>query len=240
MTQGFFAASVAASQQQYRLNVHANNLANVNTEGFKAKVPVFSDLLYRTLITADQSELRRGTGSRMVQTTTDFTEGAPKESAQFQSYTIFGRGFFMVENPATGDRFYTRSGNFHFGLIPGGAPGGEDTYYLCNPEGYYVLDQNQQPIVMGEEDETYPVGVFDFTNTDDITSVTDSRLTPVDKNGDPLPASGTARRGLLEMSNTDVGHEFAKVIESQRTFTYALKMIQTQDETETTVNDLRS
>jgi len=242
MTQGFYAASAAVSQQQSRLNVHANNLANINTDGFKAKKPIFGDLLYRRLVAADQSEIQRGSGSRLVQTTTDFSSGAPKETVTPQNYMIFGRGFFAVRNPETQEIFYTRSGDFHMGLMGnevGVGPNGETIRYLCTPQGYHVLDQNENPIPMDDPNAEYPVGLFDFVNTDDMQSVNDSLMSPVVKNGDPIPSTGTVRYGWREMSNTDIGGEFAKIVESQRSFSYMLKMIQTDDELESTINGLR-
>ena len=70
---------VAASQQQQRMNVTANNLANVNTVGFKSEQANFSDLLYRNWTGPDNAQLPRGSGSRMIQTTTDFAEGRNDE-----------------------------------------------------------------------------------------------------------------------------------------------------------------
>ena len=63
---------------------------------------------------------------------------------------------------------------------------------------------------------------------------------PVEKNGQLRVGAGTLLQGYLENSNVDLANELSKVIESQRSFTYALKMIQASDEIETTVNDLRS
>ena len=81
MNQSFYAASVAASQQQKRLNVTANNLANVNNAGFKAEKTQFSDLLYRNWTGPDNAVLPRGSGSRMIQTATDFSQGAMMDEA---------------------------------------------------------------------------------------------------------------------------------------------------------------
>ena len=66
-----------------------------------------------------------------------------------------------------------------------------------------------------------------------------NRYVPVEKNGELEMGSGTLVQGCLESSNTDLARELSKVIESQRSFQYVLKMIQTSDEIETTVNGLR-
>ena len=238
MNQSFYAAAVAASQQQQRLNVTANNLANVNTAGFKAEQANFSDLLYRNWTGPDNAQLPRGSGSRMIQTTTDFATGALQAREDGQNYAIEGDGFFALRNPETGETSYTRAGAFHWGSV---MQGEQTTYYLCNAEGYYVLDQNQQPIALGQDPEgDYQPGVFDFANTDGMLHLGNNRFAPVAKNGPVLQGEGNAIHGMLEMSNTDIGTEFAKVIEAQRSFSYALKMVQTQDEIESTINSLRN
>ena len=73
MNQSFYTATVGAWQQQVRLNVHGNNIANVNNYGFKAKKPVFSDLMYGYIQGAEQEEMPRGTGAYMVTADTDFS-----------------------------------------------------------------------------------------------------------------------------------------------------------------------
>ena len=155
-----------------------------------------------------------------------------------QNYAINGSGFFALLNPQTGEISYSRAGNFHWGSV---TQGGLETFYLCDPDGYYVLDQNQQPIALGQDAEAdYPVGVFDFANTDNMQHLGNNRFAPVAKNGPVMPGEGQAVHGMLEASNADVGTEFAKVIEAQRSFSYALKMVQTQDEIESTINGLRN
>lgn len=238
MNQSFYAAAVAASQQQQRLNVTANNLANINTQGFKAEQANFADLLYRNWTGPDNAELPRGSGSRMIQTTTDFAQGAMMVQDSGQNYAIQGDGFFGLLNPQTGEICYTRAGAFHWGSVN---QGGGTVWYLCDADGYYVLGQNQQPIELGDDPEAdYPVGVFDFANTDGMEHLGGNRFAPVAKNGPAVAGEGVAVHGMLEASNADVAEEFAKVIEAQRSFTYALKMVQTQDEIETTINSLRN
>lgn len=236
MNQGFFSASVAASQQQQRLNVMANNLANVNTVGFKAERPAFSDLLYQNLNGVDGALLPRGAGAKMMQAPTDFEQGALQDSAYAQDYAIEGRGFFAVRDGRTNEISYTRAGAFHMGSVNAN---GQTLYYLADSDGRFVLDQNEQPIPMNDENARYPVGVFDFANTDGMQHVGDTRFQPVAKNGPVQPAQSVVVQKMLEASNTDVGGEFGRVVETQRAFSYALKMVQVSDEVQTTINGLR-
>ncbi len=236
MNQSFYAAAVAASQQQQSLNVVSNNIANTNTVGFKAEQAQFSELLYRTY-TGAEDDVYRGSGSRIMQTTTDFQSGAIIQRPDGQNYAIDGDGFFAVQDQETNEISYTRAGSFHWGNTTDNL----NEFYLCDAEGDYVLDQNQQPILMGDDPEAqYPVGVFDFINTDDMQHVGSNRLIPVNKNGTVLAGTGSVIFGAVESSNTDIATQFTKIIEAQRSYSYALKMVQTQDEIESTINSLRS
>lgn len=236
MNQSFYAAAVAASQQQQSLNVVSNNIANVNTVGFKAQQAQFSELLYQ-IYNGAEDEVYRGTGSRIMQTTTDFRNGAFIQRADGQNYAINGDGFFAVMNPETNEISYTRAGSFHWGNTANNL----NEFYLCDSQGNYVLDQNQQPILMGEDNTAqYPVGVFDFANTNDMQHVGNNMLAPVAKNGQVMAGTGTVVFGAVEASNADVTTEFTKIIEAQRSYSYALKMVQTQDEIESTINGLKS
>lgn len=236
MNQSFYAAAVAASQQQQSLNVVSNNIANINTIGFKSEQAQFSELLYRTYAGAED-DVFRGSGSRIIQTTTDFQNGALIARSGGQNYAINGDGFFAVQDPSTNEISYTRAGSFHWGNTEDNI----NQFYLCDAEGNYVLNQNQQPILMGEDAEAqYPVGVFDFINTDDMQHVGQNRLVPVAKNGNVLAGTGSVVFGAVEGSNADLATQFTKIIEAQRSYSYALKMVQTQDEIESTINSLRS
>ena len=236
MNQSFYAAAVAASQQQQSLNVVSNNIANINTIGFKSQQTQFSELLYTAYQGAENDDFR-GSGSSIMQTSTDFADGALIARSGGQNYAISGNGFFAVQNPQTNQISYTRAGSFHWGNTDNNL----NEFYLCDAEGNYVLDQNQQPILMGEDAEAqYPVGVFDFINTDDMQHIGNNRLLPVEKNGDVLVGTGKVVFGAVEGSNADLTTQFTKIIEAQRSYSYALKMVQTQDEIESTINGLRS
>lgn len=234
MNQAFYAASVAASQQQQRLNVISNNIANINTTAFKSELPQFSELLYQNYQSPNGEQVYRGAGSRMMQTTTNFN-GSALDYNGGQSYAISGNGFFAILNPQTNEISYTRAGAFHWGSTEN-----EDEFYLCDPDGSYVLDQDMQPIVLGDDSNAQcPVGVFDFENRNGMIHMGGNKFRPVEKNGPVLPGTGSVMFGVVETSNTDISTQFAHMIETQRSFTYALKMVQTQDEIHTTINSLK-
>lgn len=257
MNMSFFTAAVGAEQQQKRLNVQGNNIANVNTYGFKAQKPSFTSLMYNNINGIDNAELPRGAGARMSMAGTDFGDGALADTGRVQDYAIMGNGFFGLYDPATGEVSYTRDGSFSLSefqrpmteqeLAQAQAEDPEieegalkTVYMLSDNQGRFVLSDMGSTLEVSDSQAVQPVGVFDFVNTDGMIRMGDNRYIPADKNGQVRFGDGEAISGKLEMSNTDLAEQMVKVIEAQRSFSYALKMVQTSDEIETTTNGLRS
>lgn len=260
MNISFYTATTGAIQQQDRLDVHANNIANVNTYGFRAKQPSFSQLMTGPVV-GIEGDLMRGVGARMEDAATDFRQSGLTGTERKLDYAINGQGFFGLLDPRTGEVSYTRDGSFTLSELKEQgeaertevnengetvtAQGEVSHWYLSDGMGRFVLGRNGQRIEVDAEtaEKTdipeLPVGVFDFINHDGMLSLGDNRLIPVDKNGGVGLGSGEAVQGYLELSNADLANELAKVIESQRSFQYMLRMITTSDEIETTVNGLR-
>ena len=111
MDMSFYTCAVRAHQQQRRLDVHANNIANVNNYGFRARVPSFSVLMTNTMKAIDEDQ-RRGAGSRLEASSPDFRMGRFWGTERGLDYAINGRGFFAVMDPLTGQVGYTREGSF--------------------------------------------------------------------------------------------------------------------------------
>ena len=213
MNQSFYTGVVGAHQQLRRLNVIGNNIANVNTFGFKADRARFTALMDRNIVGADE-ELQEGVGTRLLMTSTDHSQGAPATGRNLD-FMIEGDGFFALADLET-------------------------AYYLSDGEGRFVLSREGVMIEITDPYAELPVGIFDYSNYDGMGELVDTRYLPVDKNGDLWMGTGELRRGVLEMSNADLADELSKVIESQRAYGLALKMVQTSDEIETTINNLRN
>jgi len=242
MNCSFYTAAVGAANQQERLDVHGNNIANINTYGFKAGKPTFTQLMYGMVDGIEGEELPRGTGSRLDAADTDFSPTSLHETGFAYDYAIEGWGFFALMDPATGDYTYSRDGSF--------APAqfqinGQTGWYLSDGVGRLVMGQDGRPIEIEHPEVSQPVGdplnvgIFDFINYNGMKYQGDNRFNPVDKNGQVRRGSGKLIQGYLEDSNADLANEFTKVIETQRSFTYMLKMVSASDEIETTVNNLR-
>ncbi len=245
MNQSFFIASVGAHQQLKRLTVHGNNIANLNTYGFKAEKSRFASLMYDDLKASDEEMRPYGVGAALWTTDTDFKSGAFTQTLRDQDYAIAGDGFFAIADLNTGAITLTRNGAFVISELmrPTGEvdENGQDIteriYYLSDNEGRFVLSETGGMIEVEDEHKAQPVGVFDYMNYDGMEHVGDTMFRAVDKNGGIRVSD--ARQGFLEMSNADLAEEMTKVIESQRAYGMALKMVQTSDEIETTINGLR-
>lgn len=240
MIQAFYSAAVGAQQQMERMGVHGNNIANVNTYGYKAEKPAFHALMYSMVDGVNGVQLPKGSGTAMASTATDFSDGVIEETGRTQDYAIVGNGFFALYDPESQEISYTRDGSFTPGMFlqTNEAGEAEEVWYLTDGEGRQVLDNQGYPIRMTDTDAEQPVGVFLIQYEDGLQHAGSGRFLAGEKNGTVWISDAEVRRGYLETSNTDLATELGKVIETQRAYTYALRMVTTADEVETTINNL--
>ena len=240
MLQAFYNAALGAQQQMQRLNIQANNIANVNTFGFRAEKPSFEALMYRMVNGVDGEQLPKGSGTRIVSTATDHTDAPIEETGRSQDYAIAGDGFFALYDPSTGEVSFTRDGSFAAGSFQEQDENGEwhEVYYLTDGDGRQVLNTGGYPIPMTDLNERQPVGVFLIQYESGLQHLDGGRFLGTDQSGSVWMGTADVLQGYLETSNTDLAYEIGKVIEVQRSYSYALKMVATADEVETTVNNL--
>ncbi|MCI8294261.1 MAG: flagellar hook-basal body complex protein [Hespellia sp.] len=235
MYTSFYTAARGAMEEQRKMDVVANNLANVNNYGYKSKRAVFSDLMYYNLnnYTGEDTPLKAGTGVVMEMTKTDFEPSGVVTTEGNYDYAIVDDGFFMMRNPISNEITYTRNGHFSLSLRG-------NTFYLVNDAGNFVLDENQNPITVIDGEMSGEIGVYGFNILDGMLSVGDNEFSPVAKNGAPYLIRGArVIDHALEMSGTHVADEFTQMIEAQRAYSYALRMVTTSDEIISTINALR-
>lgn len=245
MYQSFYSAYVGASQCNKRLSIIANNLSNVNNNGFKPKDAAFSELIERNLNDSEDAvtELQSGVGAKVARTYTSFEVDSFHETRSSFDYAITRRNtFFMLRDPDTGAITYTRDGHFHRAERA-------DGFYLMTDNDKFVLDRAGQPIRAditdvvngGTIESGQEIGLFTFNNPSRLMSVTANEYVPSDAGAAAIPVEERALiQGMLENSGTDVAEEFTHAIECQRAFSYALRMVTTSDEIVSTINNLRS
>lgn len=237
MNMSFYTAALGAVGQQEKMNVIANNIANVNTDGFRSKNAVFSDLMYYNMRDEQGADTRvkAGSGIAMGRTDTDFSESSMAPTGGNTDFAISGRGFFMLQDPNTQAVSYSRNGKFNMSLRA-------DGFYLVNDNGKLVLDENRNPIRLDEEGIVGGArpGIYTFPVQQGMLNTGNNELTATEKNGEPvLSADAELHQGYLEQSNVNLADEMSKTIECSRAYSYVLKMIQTSDEIEQVINSLR-
>lgn len=231
---------------QVRMDVIGNNIANVNTTGYKTGRANFQDTLYQTMGAADSaSGYQVGTGVNVGSVSNNFNQGPLQATGRLFDFAIAGAGFFGVLDNNDNLRF-TRDGSFFI----------DKEGNLVNSAGLYVVDTDEEPIVIeleegqslddvtinetGEifldEESLGTIGLFNFTNPAGLTRAGDNLFMENNNTGertsneDGPEGFGEIRSGYLEMSNIDIAEEMANLITSQRGFQANSRVFTTADE----------
>lgn len=149
MVRSLWTAATGMIAQQVNIDTIANNLANVNTTGYKTEVNEFKSLLYQNLqrktTTADgrpkPTSAQVGLGVRNASITSLYKQGPLLSSEKDTNFAIDGKGFFAVQG-GDGNTYYTRNGNFDWAL------GENKSNMLTTSDGLPVLDTQGRPIVL--------------------------------------------------------------------------------------------
>ncbi len=238
---------------QMKIDTISNNLANVNTVGFKKQRLEFKDMMYERLTGHHFLEdegypvgLEVGHGVLPAATTRTFTNGSFERTGNQLDFAANGEGFFVVENPR-GEAFYTRDGSFKISVS-------EEGSYLTTSDGYYVQaeggrvnlgqnikdinvdqDGNITVVRMGEEvPEKIDKLLFKkFINPAGLEGVGRNFYQETLVSGEAMDVAGNGKgeiwQGHLEMSNVEVVDEMINLITAQRAYEVNSKTIQTVD-----------
>ena len=249
MNQALWVAKTGLEAQQTRMGVITNNLANVNTTGFKRDRAIFEDLMYQTVRqpgaqTSQNSQLPSGlmlgTGVHTVATEKLHTQGNIVQTGNSFDLAISGRGFFQVTRP-DGTTGYTRDGSFQvdsqgqmvtssgFIVQPG----------ITVPQGTLSLtvgaDGTVSALVTGNAAPTQigTLQLADFINTAGLQPIGNNLALETAASGSPqagnpgLNGLGTLVQGSVESSNVNVVEELVNMIETQRAYEMNSKAIST-------------
>ncbi len=194
MMRSLWTAASGMTSQQTSVDTIANNLANVNTIGYKQEQTQFKSLLYQQLqakTTSANGENKPvgaqvGLGSRVSAVTSVYTQGALNATESSTDFAINGDGFFAVRDTTTDETVYTRNGHFTWATAAEGV-------MLSTSEGYPVLSADGTEIVLGQDasGEAYKTNL--------ITIDTDGNLLYPDESNNP--ASIGIKIGLYQFSN---------------------------------------
>lgn len=245
-------ARAGLDAQDQRMRVIANNLANVNTIGFKRDRAEFETLAYQLVTAAGANSagddryaigLNLGTGVRMTGTSREVTQGTMNNTGNPLDMAIEGEGYFQVTRP-DGTIAYTRAGNFH--LSPEGK--------IVTSEGMPLqpeiqIPENAQSITIGadgtvsvslpgqvEQSQVGKIEIARFVNPAGLQAIGNNLYMETTASGTAQTGApteegrGAIRQSQLEMSNVNVVQELVDMIETQRAYEVNSKMISATDE----------
>jgi flagellar basal-body rod protein FlgG len=259
MLRALYSSAAGMESQQMNLDVISNNLANVNTTGFKKSKIEFQDLLYQTTRSAgaDQGSgnqlptgLQVGHGSRPVATSKIFTNGELTQTGERLDVAIQGDGFLEVQL-ADGTRAYTRDG-----ALKTSSDG-----RITTSDGL-VLQGGFQPIPPGTTaisispggdvtttgpsgSQSFKVQLVRFTNPAGLDSLGRNLYKETTASGSPELGNpgengfGELAQGYLEMSNVKIVEEMVNMIVAQRAYEINSKAVQSADEMMQLSNNLK-
>ncbi|KJE28972.1 flagellar basal body rod protein FlgG [Geobacillus thermoleovorans] len=257
MLRSMYSGIGAMRNFQTKLDVIGNNIANVNTYGFKKGRTVFKDLMSQTISGASgpnagagrggTNPKQVGLGSQLAAIDTVHTQGSLQTTGRVLDLAISGDGFFVVGDASGNNRMYTRAGNFYL----------DSQGYIVNADGQYLLSTsngrlgvptNAKSLSIGADGQVtivdasgnlQTIGTIQlakFANNDGLEKAGNNLFRETTNSGTPTTGApgangtGTIVSGALEMSNVDLAEEFTEMIVAQRGFQANTRIITTSDE----------
>lgn len=261
MLRALWTAASGMQSQQTNIDVIANNLANVNTTGFKKSRADFQDLIYQSLKTTGSPStnttqvptgIQIGLGTRLAAVTKIFTSGDLTQTGNDLDMAIEGDGFFQIQMP-DGTTAYSRAGAFKK----------DSTGRVVTSDGYPLLPEiviptnatkisvgNDGTVSVNQAGQTAPTNVGNiqlaqFANPAGLAAQGKNLFLPTDSSGNATTGTpgqtglGTVSQGFLEMSNVNVASEMVNMIVGQRAYEINSKAVQAGDEMLQTANNMK-
>ncbi len=246
--------------QQTNLDVIANNLANVNTTGFKEQRAEFQDLMYQTIRSSgaptggessNPEPAQIGLGSKVISTATTFSQGSFLTTNSPTNMAVSGEGFFQVVKDGT--TFYTRDGSFK--LDANGLMVTNDGYpiepQITVAPGTTSLNISPTGVVTGilpgaaDATELGRIQIANFANPAGLTRMGQNLFQAGGASGDPVVGdpgqngTGQIQQYVVEGSNVQLVEEMVRMITAQRAYEINSKAIQTADDMLSQLNQLK-
>lgn len=258
-------AASGMKAQQLNIDTVSNNLANVNTTGYKKQRMEFKDLLYETVQKSNIIEgqgspvnLQIGHGVMPSATNRLFENGNLDRTENPTDLGLSGPGFFSVMSPTSEFPLYTRDGAFKLSVDG-------DSKRLVTSEGYTVLSADDDEIVIedgqtdltidedgnisvknedGTTEEIGKIKIVEFLNPGGLEAIGKNMFKATNASGEEVPLEDEERntkiyQGFLESSNVQIVDEMIKMIMAQRAYEVNSKSIQTADDMMQMANNLR-
>ena len=252
------AAVTGAQAQQLRIDTIANNVANVNTDGFKRVEATFSDLFYVNLKRAGILEnaeaaprpigVQIGMGTRIIGTFRNMEQGALRQTFHPLDVAITGNGYFAIQLP--NNRVgYTKTGAFQRDPESGNiiTPDGNSLETAISIPANVVTENIQiaeNGVITAQDpaDPTQIIEIFTFPNESGLEAIGNNMLVETVGSGEAIAVedvTGRFKQGFLETSNVKAVEELTKLIEAQRAYELNTRVISTQDKILETTNQIK-
>ncbi len=252
MIRSLWIARTGLDAQQTQLDVIANNLANVSTNGYKRGRAVFEDLLYQTIRqpgaqSSQQTQLptglQLGTGARPVAVARIFTQGNVQKTDNSLDLAVQGNGFFQILLP-DGTTGYTRDGSFQKDnqgqiVTADGFPLQPAITIPANALSLSVGQDGTVTVTQAGSTATTQIGSIQlatFINPGGLSSLGQNLFQETAASGTPTPntpgtnGAGIVSQGYVETSNVNVAEELVTMIQTQRAYELNSKVVSTSDQ----------
>ncbi len=260
MIRSLYSGVSGMKNHQVRMDVIGNNIANVNTSGYKSSLTNFQDTLYQTIRSASAGDdnlgglnpTQVGLGVLVSSITSNMGQGNLQSTGRSLDLAIQGNGWFVVssscDSPDETNTYYTREGVFYI----------DSAGYVINSNGYYLLDESGSSIDLGDNGvatlnisqtgeitgtdlegndlDTFRIGLAMFPNQEGLERAGKNLFQVSDASGDPIEGNpgeggfGVINSHYLEMSNVDLTDEFTNMIITQRGYQASARTITASDE----------
>jgi len=249
MNLSLYSAATGMEAQQLNLNTIANNLANVNTAGFKRSKIQFQDLLYQQPRSSGADAgggnivptgVEVGNGSRIASTAKVFTQGQLTNTGQQLDVAIQGDGFFEIQKP-DGTLAYTRDGSFNLNaqgqvVTADGMPVLSGFQNVPSGATISIAENGQVTVKTATGSQTYRLALTRFANPSGLQSLGGNLYAETAASGTPETGNpseqgfGSVMQGYTENSNVNIVEEMVNLIVAQRAYEINSKSVQTSDE----------
>lgn len=256
-------AATGMSAQQLNVEIISNNIANLNTTGYKRRIGEFQDLLYQNLNrdvgvqstsggNLPPTGMQVGLGVKPAGIFRNVEQGTVVQTRNNFDLAIQGKGYFQVAD-TDGNIYYTRAGRF--------SPNNQGI--IVDPQGFIVdptltIPDNASEVTINQQGEVFVttddsatptrVGQFtmvNFINEGGLRPVGNNAFKETEASGTPITGTpgaigfGTLQQGFVENSNVDAVYEITTLIAAQRAYELNSKVIQTSDEMMGALNNVR-
>lgn len=259
MLDAIYSSLSALHSQQTRLDITSNNLANVNTSGFKKQRAVFSELVssrpidpLNPTVSTDQAQRFNGLGTYIAAIRADFSNGDMRQTSRSLDVAIQGAGFFELER-SDGTLVYTRLGSFSVNsdgelVSATGLPLSDNIRVPADATAIEIDRDGTVLAKVPDEDQPVELGqivLAGFTNAEGLQDLGDGVFRATDKSGDAYRMTagesgmGTLQQGFLEASNVDFVEELVELSIAQRAYQLNARVLQAADEMLAEANGLR-